>query len=47
VHGDEGEAARPRAAIDEELLVFECGEVALDGAGVYDGVFSAPGAVAP
>jgi hypothetical protein len=27
--------------------VLESGEVALDGAGVYDGVFSAPGAVAP
>ena len=27
--------------------MLECGEVALDGAGVYDGVFSAPGAVAP
>jgi hypothetical protein len=27
--------------------VLEDGEVALDGAGVYDGVFVAPGAVAP
>jgi hypothetical protein len=47
MHRDERETARPGAAIDEELLVLECCEVALDGAGVYDGVFGAPGAVAP
>jgi hypothetical protein len=38
VDGDEREAAGSGAAADEEFLVLEGGEVALDGAGVYDGV---------
>jgi hypothetical protein len=31
---DEAEEARPRAAPDDELLVVEAGEVAVDAAGI-------------